>query len=92
MHNATKGDSAMTKDETNSTIKSIVEALEDQEMIIAAARDVQKEIYIRAAMNGYDKPIVRMALARRKRDRQDVVDKDAGLSAFEEELYADMIA
>jgi len=82
----------MTNEGKNSTAAEIMRDLEDQEMIIAAARDVQKEIYIRAAMNGYDKPIVRMALARRKRDRQEVVDKDAGLSAFEEELYADMIA
>ena len=81
----------MTKDGTNSTIKSIVEALEDQEMIIAAARDVQKEVLVQAAMDGYEKRTLRQVVARRKKERQNVKDADEMLVAYETELYADML-
>ena len=81
----------MTKDETNSTIKSIVEALEDQEMIIAAARDVQKEVLVQAAMDGYEKRTLRQVVARRKKERQNVKDADEKLISYETELYADML-
>ena len=42
----------MPKDGTNSALEEIVTQIEDQELIVSGAREIQKEIYTRGRHEG----------------------------------------
>ena len=70
----------------NSTIEEIVKQIEDQELIISAAREIQADVYKAAAMKGYHKAYLRKVIGRRKKERQAILEEDAAIAALEEEL------
>lgn len=70
----------------NSTLSEIIEILEEADAVISDQREIKKGALQVAKSAGYPPALVNKIVARRKKDRQEVLRDDADLRAFEEEL------
>lgn len=72
----------VTADELRQFIER-VEVLEAEKKDIA---DQSKEVYAEAKARGYDTKVMRLVVARRKREREDLEEEGAVLDMYEEAL------
>lgn len=74
--------SAGAGEQLNSIVQRIERLAEERETI---SGDI-KEVYAEAKGNGFDVKILRQVIARRKREREEVVEADALIDLYESQL------
>lgn len=75
-------------DTTGEQLRQFIERIERMEAEKADAMEAIKEIYAEAKGNGFDVPVMRKVIARRKRDRDDLAEEAAILDTYEAALGA----
>jgi len=76
----------MTESTNGAELRAIIERIERLEAEKQDAAEAQKEVYAEAKGTGYDSKIIRMIVARRKRDRDDLAEEQAVLEMYESAL------
>jgi uncharacterized protein (UPF0335 family) len=76
----------MTDSTNGAELRAIIERIERLEVEKQDAAEAQKEVYAEAKGTGYDSKIIRMIVARRKRDRDDLAEEQAVLEMYESAL------
>jgi uncharacterized protein (UPF0335 family) len=76
----------MTDGTNGAELRAIIERIERLEAEKQDAAEAQKEVYAEAKGTGYDSKIIRMIVARRKRDRDDLAEEQAVLEMYESAL------
>jgi uncharacterized protein (UPF0335 family) len=76
----------MTDSTNGAELRAIIERIERLEAEKQDAAEAQKEVYAEAKGTGYDSKIIRMIVARRKRDRDDLAEEQAVLEMYESAL------
>lgn len=67
-------------------LRQIIERIERLNAEKQEAADLAKEVYAEAKGRGYDTKILRLVIARRKRERDDLAEEEAVLEMYEAAL------
>ena len=76
----------MTTPHTDGQLRAIVERIERLSQERQDAVDDIKEVYAEAKCTGYDVRVLRLVIARRKREREDLSEEAAVLDIYEAAL------
>ena len=71
---------------TGDELRQFIERIERLEAEKQDAAEAQKEVYAEANGRGYDVPVLRKVVSRRKRDRDDLAEEAAVLDLYENAL------
>ena len=71
---------------TGDELRQFIERIERLEAEKQDASEAQKEVYAEAKGRGYDVPVLRKVVSRRKRDRDDLAEEAAVLDLYETAL------
>ena len=71
---------------TGDELRQFIERIEGLEAERQDAAEAQKEVYAEAKGRGYDVPVLRKVVSRRKRDRDDLAEEAAVLDLYETAL------
>ena len=71
---------------TGDELKSFVERIERLDQEKREAMDLQKEVYVELKGRGYDAKIVKLIVALRKRDSDDVAQEESLLEMYKEAI------
>ena len=74
----------------NSRLESLIAAIEQIESERVTLNEDKKQYMQEAKALGYDTKLINRVLQRRKKERAEVLQEDADLQAYEEELGMDM--
>lgn len=67
-------------------LRQIIERIERLNAEKQEAADLAKEVYAEAKARGYDTKVLRLVIARRKRERDDLAEEEAVLEMYEAAL------
>lgn len=71
---------------TADELRQFIERWESEEAEKKEHAEIQKEVMAEAKARGYDTKVMRMVIARRKRERDDLAEESAVLDMYEEAL------
>ncbi|MEM9043484.1 MAG: DUF2312 domain-containing protein [Pseudomonadota bacterium] len=71
---------------TAGELRQYIERVERIEAEERDAKDQKKEVFAEAKARGYDTKVMRLVIARRKRERDDIAEEAAVLEMYEEAL------
>lgn len=76
----------MTDRANGEELRQLIERIERLNAEKQEAADLSKEVYAEAKARGYDTKVLRLVIARRKRQRDDLAEEEAVLEMYETAL------
>lgn len=76
----------MTDRANGEELRQFIERIERMNAEKQEAADLAKEVYAEAKARGYDTKVLRLVIARRKRQRDDLAEEEAVLEMYETAL------